>query len=136
MLQSLEQCNERCTNCLCDGPLQIDFCLQLLNIYHKAIKSKRKFLAFLPKRSTEGSKAKTCFPFVSFPDSYLVGSSSSARAKLEPHGVISNASVRCLWIVKFSYVSPRFPTEKNSWELRLFLKNYSWYSRNTSVLDS
>ena len=136
MLQSLEQCNERCTNCLCDGPLQIDFCLQLLNIYHKAIKSKRKFLAFLPKRSTEGSKAKTCFPFVSFPDSYLVGSSSSARAKLEPHGVISNASVRCLCIVKLSYVSPRFPTEKNSWELRLFLKNYSWYSRNTSVVDS
>ena len=112
MLQSLEQCNERCTNCLCDGALQIDFCLQLLNIYHKAIKSERRFLAFLPKRSTEGSKAKTFFPFVSFPDSYLVGSSSSARAKLEPYGVISNASVRCLWIVKLSYVSPRFPTEE------------------------
>ena len=112
VLQSLEQCNERCTNCLCDGPLQIDFCLQLLNIYHKAIKSKRRFLAFPPKRSTEGSKAKTCFPLVSFPDSYLVGSSSSARAKLEPYGVISNASVRCLWIVKLSYVSPRFPTEE------------------------
>ena len=136
MLQSLEQCNERCTNCLCDGALQIDFCLQLLNIYHKAIKSERRFLAFLSERSTEGSKAKTCFPFFSFPDSYLVGSSSSARAKLEPYGVISNASVRCLWIVKLSCVSPRSPRKKNSWELRLFLKNYSWYSRNTSVVDS
>ena len=112
VLQSLEKCNERCTNCLCDGALQIDFCLQLLNIYHKAIKSERRFLAFLPKRPTEGSKAKNCFLFVSFPDSYLVGSSSSARAKLEPYGVISNASVRCLWIVKLSYVSPRFPTEE------------------------
>lgn len=101
-IEMQEQCNERCTICLCDGALQIDFCLQLLNIHHKPIKSERRFLAFLRKRSTEGSKAKTCFPFVSFPDSFWVGSSSSARAKLEPHGVILNASVRCLWIVKLS----------------------------------
>lgn len=98
------------------------FCLQLLNIYHKAIKSERRFLAFLPKISTEGSKAKTCFPFVSFPDSYLVGSSSSARAKLEPHGVISNASVRFLWIVKLSYVSARFPTEEKQLGIKTLLE--------------
>ena len=79
---------------------------------------------------------KPPFLFLSFPDSYFVGSSSSVRAKLEPHGVISNADVRGLFFWSFrasTHVSPR---GKSSWKLRLFLKNYSWYYRNTRIVDS
>ena len=69
---------------------------------------------------------KLPFLFLSFPDSYFVGSSSSVRAKLEPHGVF--------WSFRAStHVSPR---GKSSWKLRLFLKNYSWYYRNTRIVDS
>ena len=32
-----------------------------------------------------------------------------------------------------THVSPR---EKSCWKLRLFLKNYSWYYRNTRIVDS
>ena len=79
---------------------------------------------------------KPPFLFLSFPDSYFVGSSSSVRAKLEPRGVISNADVRGLFFWSFrasTHVSPR---GKSSWKLRLFLKNYSWYYRNTRIVDS
>ena len=112
------------------------YVLQLRNIYYKAMKSDRILPAFPSKRSAIDSYAKTSFPFLSFPDSYFVGSSSSVRAKLEPHGVISNANVRglFLWsICASTYVSPR---GKSSWKLRLFLKNYSWYYRNTRIVDS
>ena len=81
-------------------------------------------------------KRKPPFLFLSFPDSYFVGPSSSVRAKLELHGVISNANVRGLFLWSFrasTYVSPR---GKSSWKLRLFLKNYSWYYRNTRIVDS
>ena len=44
--------------------------------------------------------------------SFLLLAFRTHIAKLEPHGVMSNASVRFLWIVKLSYVSPRFPTEE------------------------
>ena len=112
MLQSLEQCNERCTNCLCDGALQIDFCLQLLNIYHKAIKSERRFFAFLPKRSTEGSKAKTFFPFVSFPDSYSKIGAARGDIKCE----------REVFVDCKAFVSPRFPTEEKQLGTKTFLE--------------
>ena len=100
------------------------------------MKSDRILPAFPSKRSAIDSYAKTSFPFLSFPDSYFVGSSSSVRAKLEPHGVISNANVRGLFSWSFrasTHVSSR---GKSSWKLRLFLKNYSWYYRNTRIVDS
>lgn len=79
-LQSLEQYYKRCSNCLCYA-LQINFCLQLLNIDYKAMKHERGFLAFLPKRSIADVNARTSFPFFSFPDSHFVGSSSTARER-------------------------------------------------------
>ena len=111
------------------------YVLQLLNIYYKAMKSDRIFPAFPSKRSAVDTR-KPPFLFLSFPDSYFVGPSSSVRAKLELHGVISNANVRGLFLWSFrasTYVSPR---GKSSWKLRLFLKNYSWYYRNTRIVDS
>ena len=71
---------KRCSNCLCYA-LQINFCLQLLNIDYKAMKRERGFLAFLPKRSIADVNARTSFPFFSFPDSHFVGSSSTARER-------------------------------------------------------
>ena len=98
---------------------------------------KRSNIACLPFETIcIDSYAKTSFPFLSFPDSYFVGPSSSVRAKLELHGVISNANVRGLFLWSFrasTYVCPR---GKSSWKLRLFLKNYLWYYRNTRIVDS
>ena len=80
---------QRCSNCWCYA-LQINFCLQLLNIDYKAMKRERGFLAFLPKRSIADVNARTSFPFFSFPDSHFVGSSSTARARgnIERNGLV------------------------------------------------
>ena len=85
---------------------------------------KRSNIACLPFETIcIDSYAKTSFPFLSFPDSYFVGPSSSVRAKLELHGVISNANVRGLFLWSFrasTFVSPRGKAAGNwdsSWKI-------------------
>ena len=86
------------------------------------MKSDRILPAFPSKRSAIDSYAETSFPFLSFPDPYFVGSSSSVRAKLEPRGVISNADVRGLFFLELSCVDLRFPTGEKQLETETLLE--------------
>ena len=124
----LKQITLACYACLCFTTA--DYLLQG--------NEKRSNIACLPFETICHRLIRKKFPFLflSFPDSYFVGPSSSVRAKLEPRGVLSNADVRGLFFWSFrasTHVSPR---GKSSWKLRLFLKNYSWYYRNTRIVDS
>ena len=52
---------------------------------------------------------------------------------LPENGAISISNVMGLWSFrKWTRVSPR---KKSTWELRLFLENYSWYFRKTRIVE-